>query len=670
MLIASLLAQAAVAATPQAAPPQPGVTSYPAAFFAPYQSGNASEMVERIPGFTFDRGSGARGYESSAGNVLIDGQRPTTKTDDLEQVLRRIQASSVDRIEVIRGGAPGIDMQGKTVIANVVRKAGGGFKALISASNQSTYDDRQLPAGRVELSGTLGKTKWEASTLVGKGLDGGYGPGPSQRIDAQGHITPVRISQGEGDILNGQLTGGIETPVAGGKLRLNVRAYSDKYKGEETEDVMGAVPTTEHEVDLFYTDDREIGGNYTHALGPRASLEVVGLRQTHDVRLESLFTDRESSLFDLDRNSSETIARSVAKYRFGDRLSLEGGAETAINRQDSATRLSSDGAAVALPAANVQVEERRSEAFAKGTWRPATAWTVDASLRYEHTRITSAGDVMLGKTLQYLKPRVAVSWDARASTQVRLRLEREVGQLNFNDFVASGGLNTASGITAGNPDLNPQQAWVGEAAVEQRFWGSASVTVTYRHSELTDAVDRGPVFTATGVFDQPTNIGDGTKDELIVEYSLPLDRLGLKGAVLKGDATRRWSSVTDPTTRRKREISGLHPTDWNLNFTQDIPKWRFSYGVDMFGGWRERYYRFNLIEVDKLRTYVKPFAEWRPRPDLSLRIELPNVTARQLHKQYLSYPGPRSAGGAPSLDDRTYEPGRVFYFRLRKTFGG
>ena len=36
------------------------------------------------------------------------------------ELLRRIPASRVDHIELIRGGAPGIDMQGQTVIANVV----------------------------------------------------------------------------------------------------------------------------------------------------------------------------------------------------------------------------------------------------------------------------------------------------------------------------------------------------------------------------------------------------------------------------------------------------------------------------------------------------------------------------------------------------------------------
>ena len=83
--------------------------------------------------------------------------------------------------------------------------------------------------------------------------------------------------------------------------------------------------------------------------------------------------------------------------------------------------------------------------------------------------------------------------------------------------MASANLNTATGITAGNPDLNPEQAWVLEAAFEERFWSSGVIVLTARHSKLTDVIDRGPVFTTDGVFDRPTNIGEGTKDELSAE---------------------------------------------------------------------------------------------------------------------------------------------------------
>jgi len=670
MLIALLMAQAAAVAPAAAPAAQTGVISYPPSFFAQYQPGNAMDMVDRIPGFTFDSGSGVRGYEGSAGNVLIDGARPATKTDDLEQILRRLPAGAVERIDVIRGGAPGIDMQGKTVLVNVVKKAGGGTRLLTAVSHLHTKDGRTLLASRFEGSGSLGAAKWDFGTFFGKGQDDGFGDGPGVRIDPQGRVTPVRI-QGEGDSLQGSATAGFETPFAGGKLKLNGRYYKDKYKGEETDTVGLVAPTTENEVDYFRTRESEIGANYTRPFGPKTTVELVGLRTDRNRPIFSDFSDGDRSVFDLERDSSETIGRVVGKHRFNDKLSFEAGAETAINKLDSETSLIVNGAPIPLPAASVQVQEDRNELFAKGAWRPNAAWTIDASLRYEHTKISSDGDVVLEKTLQYLKPRVAVTWDARPNTQLRIRLEREVGQLNFNDFVASASLNSDAGVSAGNPDLNPEQAWVGEAAVEQRFWDKGSITLTFRHYELKDAVDRGPVTASDGgIFDQPTNIGDGTKDELGIAFNIPFDRLGLKGATLKADATKRWSKVTDPTTGRTREISNLHPVDWTLTFTQDIPRWNLTWGVNTFNDWRETSYRFNLIQTTKLPTFVQPFAEWRPAPDLNLRVEFENVTARDLHRTVYSYAGPRGPGAVPSVDDRKYKPGRAFYFRVRKTFGG
>ncbi|MBL8770410.1 MAG: TonB-dependent receptor, partial [Phenylobacterium sp.] len=624
-MLIHVLAQAAVAAAPAPASQQ-GVISYPASFFVAYSPSNAMEMVDRLPGFTFDGGSGVRGYEGSAGNVLIDGARPASKTDDLEQILRRLPAGAVERIDIIRGGAPGIDMQGKTVLANVIKRPGGAARLLTAFSQNHTQDGRTLMATRVEASGSWGPRRWELAGFAGKGNDDGIGDGPGVRISRTGVVTPVRI-RGEGDVLNGFLTGAFETPLAGGKLKLNGRYFREKYKGEET-DIVGVVnPLVETSLDYFRREDSEVGANFTRPFGPRTTLELVGLRTDRKRPILASFSDGDSSTFELDRESSETIARAVGKYRWNDRLSFEAGGETAINKLDSRTSVTSNGAPVPLPAANVEVEEDRREVFAKSAWRPLPGWAIDASLRWEHTTISSDGDVQLEKTLRYLKPRLAVAWDVRPQTQVRARIEREVGQLNFDDFVADSRLNSDAGVSAGNPDLNPEQAWVGEVALEQRFWDKGSVTLTYRRFELKDAIDRGPVTASDGrIFDRPANIGDGTKDELAVEYNLPLDRIGLRGATLKGDVTRRWTKVTDPTTLVSREISNLHPIDWNLNFTQDVTAWNLSWGVNAFGGWRETSYRYNLIQTTKLRTFVQPFAEWRPRPDLNIRVELENFT--------------------------------------------
>ena len=668
MMLLLGLAQAAVAA---AAPAQTGVTSYPAAYFTTLQTANASEMLSRIPGYSFDSGNSSRGFESSAGNVLIDGHRPASKTDSLDEILRRMPIGLVERIDIIRGGAPGIDMQGKTVLANVIRRQGAKTRLLVTVAQTHTGDGRTLGGARFEGSGSLGDKTWEFGTFWGRGLNGGAGRGPAIIIPGGGGPRTLSYvkSEGDGQTLVG--SGSAESPLAGGKLKVNGRIAWDKYKYEEDNNITAPVRGVETDDEVQIQKDREIGASYTRAFGAKTGLDVVTLRQTHKIDYAAIFAAGGATQdFRNNRETSETIGRTVVKYRVTDRLSGELGAETALNKLDSRSRFSINAAAIRLPAANVGVEEKRGEVFVKGAWRPTDQWTLDAGLRYEASTITSHGDVVLEKTLRFVKPRLAATWAPTAATQVRLRVEREVGQLTFNDFVASADLTSASGVTAGNPDLNPQQAWVAEAAVEQRFWGSGSITLTARHARLSDVVDRGPVFGAAGVFDRPTNIGSGTRDDLGVTVTVPFERLGLKGLVFKGDVTRHWTEVTDPTTGGKREISGQRPVDWNASFVYDLPARNFSWGADVYGSFRQTSYRFNLIDTTKFDTYVRPFAEWRATPDITLRFELPNVTGRAVRRTTYVYPGPRNLGGAPDVEDRNLPVPRVFYFRIRKTLGG
>ena len=667
-------AVAAVVAPAQAPPEAAGVTSYPPAFFAAQNPNSAADMVGRLPGFSLDTGDSVRGFEGAAGNVLIDGQRPASKSDNLGSILSRIPASKVERIDVIRGGAPGIDMQGKTVIANVVTRTGGAIHGLLAISNNHFGDGRDFGGLRAEASGALpGDRTWEVALRGGSNPDDGAGAGRGVVIHADGRPTERADLFSQGSGAWGSLSGTAETPLLGGRLRLNGLLDRGKFKEPETDRITAPVA----EVRIFdfaqHNNGSEIGGRFTRGFGPDTNIELVGLRTTRDRKVDSMsLVSGSSSDFFNSQQSSETIVRGVLKRRFGGKIALEAGAETADNKLDSHTRFTVDGANQALPAANVQVEERRSEAFVKGTWRPAATWTVDGDVRYETSDISSAGDVILAKTLQFAKPRLTVSWAPVPATQLRVRLERTVGQLGFSDFVASSNLTSSLGVTAGNPNLNPEQAWVGEVAVEQQLWKGASVVLTGRHFKLTDVVDRGPVFGADGtVFDRPTNIGAGTKDELEFDVTLPFDHFGWGGAVLKGNVVQRWSSVTDPTTRAKREISNLRPLDWELHFTQDLPRFHLNLGIDVCCGWRRTAYRFNSINTLKLQTFVRPFAEWKPGNGLSFRVELPliNSPKTRVRDTFEIFPGPRSADGKPDIQDRMFHFPRGFQLRIRKDFG-
>ncbi len=682
-MILIFLAQAAVSAAqipsvpsaPPAAPAQAaaateGVTRYDPSFFAAYAPGNAQEMVNRLPGFTLDAGSGVRGYEGAAGNVLIDGQRPSSKTDTIDQLLYRTPASAVDHIDVIRGGAPGIDMQGKTVIANVVRKAGGAFHGLLAAQSTSLGDGREYWAARAEGSGKLGPGTWEGGLLIGEGQDGGQGEGtfattdPAHKPQSAGHIH----AQGEGATFT--LNGAAEEPLLGGRLRVNGRINSGPYDSNESDTFTSpTVQTTrEHQDDDFFQS--EFGARYTHALGGRASLETVLLRQDKTERYADNFQGPgDSQIFHQNTTTAESIARAVLKFQQTLKLSWELGAEGADNTFSNRIRFSDNGAAVALPAANVDVEEKRGELFGKVVWQALPTVTVEGAVREEGSNIASTGDVVQEKTLYYTKPRALLTWSPDADTQVRVRFERSVGQLDFGAFVASTSFS-AGVVTVGNPKLVPEQDLISEIAFERRFWGRGSVVVTLRHTEISQAVDRAPIFQPDGsAFDAPANIGDGTKDEEGINLTVPLDKLGIKGGRFLANSTFRQSQVIDPTTHAPREISGLHPVDWDLHFTQDLPVRHMTWGVDLYGQQRERYYRFNVIETRKYESQVAPFLEWKPRPDIQWRFEVDNSVSRSFKRFDDVFGGPRNLSTLALLQARSEQPSRVFSVRLRKLFG-
>jgi outer membrane receptor for ferrienterochelin and colicin len=670
MIAAAVLAisQALAPPAPVTAPAQ-GVVVYGPEFFAGGQAANALDMIDRTPGFTLQNGDSVRGFEGAAGNVLIDGQRPTTKSEDLDEVLKRIPISQVARIELIRGGAPGIDMQGRPVLANVVRKTTGGINGVVQLQNKSVYDGRQHPALRLELTGGANGRKWEASAVSSEGLDDGAGVGPGTRVDGQGRVIGRSHVSSNGDVFEQTLTGAYEQPVLGGRFRVNGRLYWEKYKYEEDSSILFPVPgraSNDYDADEFKS---EIGGRWTRDFGARTSLDLIGLRQTEDEKTTSVAgSSTGGNLFAQDRHSSETIARLVLKRRQSERLSFEVGGEGALNKLNSQSSYAENGASIALPAADVGVEERRGEAFAKAVWRPWSPLTLEGGLRFEASSIRADGDLALKKSLSYAKPRLTAAWAVDGQTQIRARFERTVSQLDFDDFVAESTISSGA-VHAGNPDLVPEQALVSEAAIERRFWKDGSASITLRHSALSDVVDRAPVFAPGGqIFDAPSNIGDGTKDELIAEVTVPLAHLGLKGAQLKGQGTWRRSSVTDPTTGQRRPISQLHPLDWEAHFTQDLPAWKTTFGVDAFSANRQTYYRFDEIDNDKIKTFVVVYADYRPRPDVVVRVEVDNATSRGFRHTNYVYSGPRGTSPLAYVDDRNLQIGRTVMLRVRKTF--
>jgi outer membrane receptor for ferrienterochelin and colicin len=153
-LLALPVPLAAQAQTPNAAVPAAGAAAtsaptsdrlvYEAAFFSAFSPQTALDMISRLPGFTLDDGDSRRGFAGAAGNVLIDGARPSAKSQSLGEVLSQIAARQVERIEVLRN--PGRDAQGQAVVANVVRVRKDGSGVWRAEADLSS-DGRITPIG-------------------------------------------------------------------------------------------------------------------------------------------------------------------------------------------------------------------------------------------------------------------------------------------------------------------------------------------------------------------------------------------------------------------------------------------------------------------------------------------------------------------------------------------
>ena len=423
----------------------------------------------------------------------------------------------------------------------------------------------------------------------------------------------------------------------------------------------------EYEYDTQDKIQGELGARYTRNLGAKSSLEAVAFQQWNNNDTKARFTSPAVSRnFELDKQVSESVGRALLRHRLMPTLSVEGYLEGALNTLDSRTTLVQNAVNVRLPAANVQVEEKRVEASAKARWQATSTLTAEAQVRRESSTISSAGDVVLEKTLAFTKPKLAFTWSPDPQNQLRLRFEREVTQLNFDDFIASSSLVNTGALLAGNPDLAPQKAWVGEVEFEHRFWTSGVASVGARHYELTDVIDRAPVGSGANLSDAPGNIGAGTKDEVTAAFALPLAKFGLPAAQLKAQATWRWSQVTDPVTHRNREISILHPVDWEAHFTQALPAQNANWGMDVTGAFRERAFRLTEIETKKVDTWIVVYYEAKLKPDLIFRAELQNLGQRDSKRIRDVYLGPRNLAGLSYTDDRDFQYGQQLLVRLRK----
>ena len=105
---------------------------YEASYFARYNAVTLTAMIRYIPGgemilnrrFGPGGGGNFRGFGYNDSQVLLNGRRMSGKINNMSTALARIQASQVERIELIRGNAEGLDIRNEGIIYNVILEEG------------------------------------------------------------------------------------------------------------------------------------------------------------------------------------------------------------------------------------------------------------------------------------------------------------------------------------------------------------------------------------------------------------------------------------------------------------------------------------------------------------------------------------------------------------------
>ncbi len=662
----SSVVQAQIPAIPEAAS---GVSAFPRSYFAASQPSSAFDMVTLLPGFRLQEGdTELRGYGGSGGNILIDGERPATKQETLEALLKRIPARSVERIELIRSAASGVDMQGYALVANVVRIRADTLHGRTEGEYARFRHGFDAPRLAGELSYSEGSRQLDLSAAFYREIDDEHGFGSRNRYAADG--TPIRIAdygQPEG-VRVGQLTGAYRQALAGGTIRLNGLFKDSRMFANITNFIRFPEPEDIFGSERDHTRASEAGLQFERQLFASSTVELLAIRRDTAIRATDRSLELDVESVNRERSdASETILRGVIR-RPGAALSIEAGLEGARNVLDSRSALEEDGVAIPLPAANVRVAEDRAEGFVTLTWQAVRHLSVEAGARAEASRLTQSGDSALEKSLAFLKPRLLVTWAPDEADEMHLLVEREVGQLDFADFASSASL-TGGTVTAGNKDLEPDSLWRAELSWQRRL-GKGSLVLTARHEAIRNVIDHIPVFASGAIFDAVGNIGDGTRDELQADLNLPLEAAGLKGVLVQANLLYRRSRVEDPATGERRAISGDADFEGRIALTHDLPAQHLRWGLTYVAASEEREFKIDEIEADRLSGRLEAFVEYKPDPNWTLRLFAKNLTDSPAVRTRQIYAGLRGTSPLDYVEKRVLRSGPYVGVTVQRSFGG
>lgn len=668
------------------APPAPttasGSISYTPADFARFAPRNALDMLRVVPGFSIRDAEVARGLGQASGNVLVNGQRLSSKSDDIFTQLSRIPAATVERIELVDAATlqiPGLSGQ----VANVIARTD-------SFSGQFRWEPQVRPhyahprwsGGEISVSGRKGPVQYNVS-LVNNANRGAAG-GPTVIRDGSGRVVERRHDVLTSDEDNPKLAARLVIDGPGssvGNLNASIQKIWSHYdeRSDRTRpqaDAPWGGPDRQRTITVRNdTWNWELGGDYEFALGP-GRLKLIGLnRESHEPYRQTVITTyADGSQTDGDRyaqvgDTAERIARAEYGWKMlGGEWQLAGeGAFNSLHNVAAVAVLQDDGtfAEEPFPGGTGGVKEDRydtSLSYSRPLSKKVTLQLVGGA-EWSTLRQTGEG----GLTRRFFRPKgsLSLAWKPDPTFDLSLRLRRRVGQLSFYDFLARRFLDNGN-ANSGNAELVPQQDWTVEVEANKNLgrWGSTKLRLIGRQVE--DYVTVVPV--ANGG-ESVGNVPRARVRILESNTTLQFEPLGWKGARLDIHLLYQHTRLKDPVTGRTITYSAITDKLLELDLRDDLPGTSWALGGSLSYSHNTLGYRVGEYGRDyEGPVFVGLYVENKDVMGLTVRFTADNLLNARRRWDRVVFAGPRNAAPILFTETRNQLIGPLFTLSVKGSF--
>ncbi|MBY9065623.1 TonB-dependent receptor plug domain-containing protein [Hyphomonas sp. WL0036] len=678
-LAATVLAGQAMAAVPDAVSAKSAGTDrsiYQPADFSQYGPVTALDMVRRIPGFAIVRDdSGNRGFGQARGNVLINGQRVSAKSNGAEVALGRVAAARVVRIEVLDGtqtDIPGLTGKVVNVVTDGEGTVDGTWRYKIRLRENLPPS---LNEGTVTLAGSKGPLSWtfEADSSPQRSGDAGW----RQIEDGNGVLLERRREDFTRLTDDVSLAGSLSWKPASGAIgNLNAKVGIWEVDGKQISKTYPEGGAEGRRLFRFAEDEwnAEIGGDYELDAGP-GRLKFIGLAR----REHSPFIDRfemgafdgtglYASNFEQTVDEGEYILRSEYALQAGEGRDWQISAEGAFNYLDAEAALeeaSGGGPLVEVPLdlANSRVEERRGEITLTHGRQLTPKLNLQLSGGLEYSELEQSGDAENKRNFTRPKGFASLSWQKSDTLKLVGKVERRVGQLNFYDFISSVDLDLGNG-QSGNKEIVPSQSWRYSLEAQKGLGAWGASTLRFLYVDLEDVVDQVPIGNGAG----PGNIDSATAYGIETETTLKLAPLGLKGAEITATGRYFDTEADDPVTGIRRSINGHLIWDYNIELRQDVPNTDVAWGLVLEGFKQEPFYQLSDTQLGGNEpAFLMAYLEHKDIAGMTGTVAIGNLTNQKDTYWRRVYGGDRT-GPLVRTEEYSRAFGPIFTMELKGKF--